>query len=359
MLLPRAIDIRLMEAAARLAASSEGTTLENPNVGAFVTSADDVPQILGRGVTAAGGRPHAEPQALSQAGEAARGGYIYVTLEPCHHYGKTPPCVNSIIRAGIKRAYIGLTDPDPRTSGQSIQKLRAAGIQVIHDVALQTCEKLHRGFVSRLVRKRPFVVVKQGISVDGAIGCVGQGQVAITGLRAKQFTHMMRAHSDAVLVSMRTLKMDHPRLDVRLEGLKDRAPLKVILKRAGKLTHSPTDQFQPMNKLQQSADGRLNILAVKSYKKSDLEQAFHILGDQGINNVFVEPGSFLCRALFDSGMVDEYIALVSDKSIKAKGTPLSAIKDYDDWRIALDKYGFRFIEKSRLGTDTKYIFAPG
>jgi diaminohydroxyphosphoribosylaminopyrimidine deaminase/5-amino-6-(5-phosphoribosylamino)uracil reductase len=181
-------DLRWLEAAARIAMPYRGTTAENPTVGAIVVSADGV--VLGRGVTAPGGRPHAEPQALTMAGEGARGATLYVTLEPCNHWGQTPPCVDAVIASGVARVVCGAADADPRTAGQSIKKMRVAGIAVEVGSGLAAVERLHEGFFSRIRRGRPFVTAKLAVSWDGMIGRRDRGNVAITGEDARRWTHM-------------------------------------------------------------------------------------------------------------------------------------------------------------------------
>ncbi|WP_336276990.1 bifunctional diaminohydroxyphosphoribosylaminopyrimidine deaminase/5-amino-6-(5-phosphoribosylamino)uracil reductase RibD [Bartonella sp. CB178] len=224
-------DERFMAAAVRLAERHIGLTGENPSVGALVVQSDGTAGgiIVGYGVTAVHGRPHAEVQALRMAGSSSRGATIYVTLEPCSHYGKTEPCVNAIIDSGIARVVIALSDADNRVNGRGIALLRAAGIEVVEGVL---AEKAFEALCDHLCVKklrRCAVTFKIAISADNGVGKKGQGGVKISGTASHAHTHILRAQNNAIVVGIDTILADNPRLDCRLLGLGMRSPIRVVL----------------------------------------------------------------------------------------------------------------------------------
>ncbi|MGE6739182.1 bifunctional diaminohydroxyphosphoribosylaminopyrimidine deaminase/5-amino-6-(5-phosphoribosylamino)uracil reductase RibD [Allorhizobium pseudoryzae] len=221
-------DRRYMAAAIRLSRRHTGLTSTNPSVGCVIVK-DGV--VVGSAVTARGGRPHAETQALSIAGEAARGATAYVTLEPCSHWGKTPPCANALVAAGVSRVVVCLTDPDPRVSGRGLAILREAGIEVVSGVLEEEGRQALEAYLMRQMKGRPHVTLKLAVSADGMIGRKGAGQVAITGPISRAQVHALRAEMDAILVGIGTALADDPELTVRLPGLEDRSPVRIVLDR--------------------------------------------------------------------------------------------------------------------------------
>jgi diaminohydroxyphosphoribosylaminopyrimidine deaminase/5-amino-6-(5-phosphoribosylamino)uracil reductase len=223
-------DRRYMAAALRLSRGHTGLTATNPSVAALVVREG---AIVGQAVTAPGGRPHAETQALAVAGEKARGATLYVTLEPCSHHGRTPPCANAIVEAGIARVVVSLTDPDPRVSGRGLAILRDAGITVESGVMEEEGRRTLAAYLMRQTRGRPHVTLKLAVSADGMIGrqghAPGQGQLAITGPAARAQSHVLRAETDAILVGIGTALADDPDLTCRLPGLQHRSPLRIVL----------------------------------------------------------------------------------------------------------------------------------
>ena len=353
-------DLRWLEAAARIAMPYRGTTAENPTVGAVVVSEGGI--VLGRGVTAAGGRPHAEPQALATAGERAKGATLYVTLEPCNHWGRTPPCVDAVIASGVARVVCGATDPDPRTAGQSIEKLKAAGISVDAGSGLPFIERLHEGFFSRIRRGRLFVTAKLAVSRDGMIGRRGEGNVAITGEEARRWTHMQRALSDAVMVGAGTARLDNPRLNVRLTGLDDRTPLRVVMagrKLPENLNLFATDSGQETvfvaEKGQvESIFERADMVWVGGRDGyPDVGLALDALADRGVGRVLVEGGAGLNDALLDAGLVDRFHLLAGDGVVGVDGVPASVHGSLPE-RLA--QLGFGVVETRRLGCDMLTTF---
>lgn len=222
----RALDRRFMDAAIRLSRSHQGLTGTNPSVATLIVK-DGV--IVGRGVTAIGGRPHAETQALAEAGEKARGAIAYVTLEPCAHHGRTPPCADALVTAGIVRVVSATNDPDDRVAGKGYAILRAGGIEVEEDVLRAEAADYLAGYLIRSSKKRPEVTLKLALSTDGFIGRSGDGQITITGTVSRSQVHLLRSESDAILVGIGTVLADNPQLTCRLPGLEARSPIRIIL----------------------------------------------------------------------------------------------------------------------------------
>jgi diaminohydroxyphosphoribosylaminopyrimidine deaminase/5-amino-6-(5-phosphoribosylamino)uracil reductase len=332
-------DRRFMAAAIRLSRRHLGLTATNPSVGTLIVRDGT---IVGRGVTAIGGRPHAEAEALAEAGEAARGATAYVTLEPCAHHGRTPPCANALVAAGITRVVGGARDPDSRVSGAGYAVLREAGLEVVENVLAQKAADLMAGYLCRSLRKRPEVTLKLAVSADGMIGRSGDGQVAITGPAARRQVHLMRAESDAILVGIGTALADDPDLTCRLPGLESRSPIRIVLDRELRLS--------PQSRLAQSARKVPVLLAAgaeaKAVRHAELEQlgvgflateAFNgrialpeLLEDlaaQGVMSVMVEGGAETARYFLDEDLVDRIVLFTSDVQIGAGGIRSPIVPD--------------------------------
>ncbi|MDM9648510.1 bifunctional diaminohydroxyphosphoribosylaminopyrimidine deaminase/5-amino-6-(5-phosphoribosylamino)uracil reductase RibD [Rhizobium sp. S163] len=219
-------DAQFMQEAIRLGLLHLGQTSTNPSVGCVVVRDG---KIVGRGTTAVGGRPHAEPQALAEAGELASGATAYVTLEPCSHHGRTPPCADALIASGVSRVVISVTDPDERVSGRGISMLRDAGITVETGLLEEEGRHSLAAYLTRQTKNRPYVILKLAVSQDGMIGRMGAGQIAITGPAARAEVQQLRAETDAILVGIGTAVADDPELTVRIPGLEGRSPVRVVL----------------------------------------------------------------------------------------------------------------------------------
>lgn len=318
-------DERFMAAAIRLAERHVGLTGENPSVGALIVQNDERggASIVGYGVTAIHGRPHAEVQALRMAGSLACGATAYVTLEPCSHYGKTFPCVNALINSGISRVVIALTDLDKRVNGRGIALLHAAGIEVVEGVlAEEAFEALCTHWCIRKLQ-RCAVTFKMAISADNGVGKKGQGGIKISGMISHTHTHILRAQNNAIVVGIGTVLADDPQLNCRLPGMEMRSPIRVIL---------DTDLCIPLDaKVVQTAtkiptwvicDANLS----KKNKKSILEQygvsvypiemndgcmqplaILQLLYQRGINSVLLEGGVKTGEKFLNAGCVDHLI----------------------------------------------------
>ena len=224
----RADDERFMARAIEVSLRHQGQTLTNPSVGCVLVKDG---KIIAEAVTAIGGRPHAERQALEIAGEAARGATAYVTLEPCSHWGKTPPCANALVEYGVARVVVAVDDPDERVSGRGYAILRDAGIAVETGLLRDEGKRALAGYLTRQMKKRPHVILKLAVSADGMIGRKGEGQVAITGPEARHAVHELRARCDCILVGIGTAIADDPELTVRIAGLEERSPVRIVLDR--------------------------------------------------------------------------------------------------------------------------------
>jgi diaminohydroxyphosphoribosylaminopyrimidine deaminase / 5-amino-6-(5-phosphoribosylamino)uracil reductase len=350
-------DRRFMQLALTLGRRGLGRTWPNPAVGAVVVK-DGV--IVGRGWTQPGGRPHAEPEALRRAGEAARGATLYVTLEPCSHFGKSPPCADAIIAAGIARVVAAIEDPNPLVAGQGHARLRAAGIAVDVGLGAAEAERDHAGHFRRVRDKRPHVIVKLAVSSDDKIAAPGHKPVAITGEAAKTRVHLLRAQSDAILVGIGTVLADDPLLTCRLPGMAARSPVRVVLDRAlripgnSRLVHSAREtplwlmasevaEAPAATKLA-AAGAQIIRLAPngapgKDTPGLDLPAALHALSERGITRLMVEGGSRVASSFVAAGLVDEIWLLRGPDAIGADGIaaldalPLAAITQSPTFRV--------------------------
>src|SRR5580704_8800608 len=221
----RFMDLRFMDLALSLGRRRRGKTWPNPAVGAVIVK-DGV--IVGRGWTQPGGRPHAEVEALRRAGEAAGGATLYVTLEPCSHYGKSPPCADAVIATGLSRVVSAIEDPNPEVAGAGHARLRAAGIAVDVGLCADEARHDHAGHILRMTKGRPRVLLKLAISADGKAGAAGGKPVAITGEEVRARVHLLRAENDAIMVGIGTALADDPQLTCRLPGMAKRSPVRVI-----------------------------------------------------------------------------------------------------------------------------------
>jgi diaminohydroxyphosphoribosylaminopyrimidine deaminase/5-amino-6-(5-phosphoribosylamino)uracil reductase len=330
----KAADQRFMQLALMLGRRGQGRTWPNPAVGAVVVK-DGV--IVGRGWTQPGGRPHAEPVALARAGEAARGATLYATLEPCSHVGKSPPCADAIIAAGIARVVSAIEDPNPEVAGQGHAKLRAAGIKV--DIGLGAAEAArdHAGHFRRVRDKRPHVILKLAVSSDDKIGTAGRKPVAITGEAAKARGHLLRAQCDAILIGIGTVLADDPLLTCRLPGMETRSPVRVVLDRAlripgtSRLVHSAreTPLWVMTSSLAEApaatklgaAGAQVLRVATTTTPGLDLPSVLHALSEKGITRLLVEGGARVASSFVAAGLVDEAWLLRGADAIGAGGVP--------------------------------------
>lgn len=341
-----AADARFMTLALVLGRRGLGATWPNPAVGAVVVRDDGAgPVIVGRGWTQPGGRPHAEVEALRRAGAHARGATLYVTLEPCAHHGRTPPCADAIIAAGIARVVSSMDDPNPLVAGQGHARLRAAGIAVEVGLAAAEARYAHAGHIRRIADGRPHVQLKLAVSSDGKIGLAGRRPVAITGEASGRRVHLMRAQADAIVIGIGTALADDPELTCRLPGMRARSPVRVVLDThlrlplASRLVAtvqqtplwvitSETASHAAAEALQSAG---VEVLRLPAGKGLDLRAALAALAQRGITRVMVEGGAILAAALVRGDLVDEAAIFHGIRPIGAdgidalEGLPLAAL----------------------------------
>lgn len=346
-----AADRRFMALALALGRRGLGRTATNPAVGTVVVK-DGI--VLGRGWTAPGGRPHAEPQALARAGAAARGATLYVTLEPCSHHGKTPPCADAVVAAGIARVVSAMEDPNPEVAGQGHARLRAAGIKVDVGLFRAEAERDHAGHIRRVRDGRPHVVIKLAVSRDDKIAGEGRRPVAITGPAAQARTHLLRAQCDAILIGIGTALADDPLLTCRLPGLEVRSPRRVVLDShlrlplGGRLARSARQA--PLWVITSAAaeapaaallgaEGAEVIRLDGTAQAADLETVLRELSRRGVTRLLVEGGSRVAASFLREGLADEFWLLRGPGEIGPKGLDaldglaLAAITDAPQWRL--------------------------
>ena len=351
-------DATHMRAALALATRGLGNTWPNPAVGCVIVRDG---QVVGRGWTAPGGRPHAETEALKRAGAAARGATAYVTLEPCCHFGRTPPCADALIEAGIARVVVALRDPDPRVDGAGLRRLRQAGIAVLEGLLEEEARRLNAGFIKRLSQGLPLVTLKLASSLDGRIATATGESQWITGAEARRAAHALRGRHDAVLVGSATALADDPDLTCRLPGFTPRPTVRVVADTRLRLPatarmfsgtapvwlataagHAP-DRQAPLR----AAGAELIELPLEG-AHPDPAALLRALAARGITRLLVEGGAALAASLLRADLVDAIAWFHAGLVIGGDGRP------------AVDPAGvtalagaprFRMVEEAALGPD--------
>lgn len=363
-----------MAAALTLARRGLGQVAPNPAVGCVLVAPDG--RVVGRGWTQPGGRPHAETEALRRAGAAARGATAYVSLEPCNHHGRTPPCARALVDAGVARVVVAALDPDPRVAGQGIKTLEAAGIAVTHGVREAEALALNAGFFTRLAEGRPLFTLKVAASLDGRIATASGDSRWITAAGARARGHLLRAEHDAILIGIGTALADDPMLTCRLPGLEGRSPVRVVVDSAarlpvtGKLAASARDVrtivFATEAKAEPGAVRRLNDAGVEVVVGPadpsggvDLAGMASELAAEGLTRVLVEGGGGLAAGLLKAGLVDRLAWFIGPAVIGGDGiaavAPLGLAALAEAPRFTLDRAvtvdGDVFATYSRVSRD--------
>jgi len=312
-------DAHMMGLALRLAERGLGRTAPNPSVGAIIAD-ESSGEVIARGWTAPGGRPHAETEAIARAGARARGATLYVSLEPCSHHGATPPCAEAIIAAGIARVVCAIEDPDPRVGGRGLQRLRAAGLAVERGAMASDAHWMAAGHILRVTERRPLVQLKLALGPDGSVprGTNGKPTWA-TSEAARAQGHLMRARADAVLVGRKTVIDDDPLLTCRLPGLEDRRPVRVVLARhlAGlrdsRLVESAREHPLWIFCAHDADTSPLEAAGARVFRAAEvggelwLPSVMETLVAQGITRLLVEGGPVTWRTFSRAGLMDEAV----------------------------------------------------
>jgi diaminohydroxyphosphoribosylaminopyrimidine deaminase/5-amino-6-(5-phosphoribosylamino)uracil reductase len=329
-------DARWMRLALGLGARGRGNTWPNPAVGCVIVASG---RVVGRGWTQPGGRPHAEAMALMQAGDAARGATVYVTLEPCAHHGQTPPCADALVAAGVARVVIALRDPDPRTDGGGAARLRAAGVVVVEGVLEDVARAAHAGFLSRVERGRPALTLKLATSLDGRIATATGESRWITGPGARHAVHALRLSHDAVMVGAGTVRADDPLLTVRGFGAVPQ-PVRIVVSRRldiprdGQLAQSAVDIPLWLLHGDDAGEAAVAFWTARGARclpcgtgpggQVDMDVALRILGDAGLTRVFCEGGGALAASLLAGDLVDRMVGFTAGIALGAEGRPAIA-----------------------------------
>jgi diaminohydroxyphosphoribosylaminopyrimidine deaminase/5-amino-6-(5-phosphoribosylamino)uracil reductase len=363
-----AFDQAAMRRALELAARGLETTHPNPRVGCVIAQGE---RIVGEGFHARAGEPHAEVFALRAAGETARGATAYVTLEPCNHHGRTPPCVDALLAAGIARVVYASHDPDPRVDGAGAERLRAAGVTVEGGLLAAEADDLNAGFLSRLRRGRPWVRLKLAMSLDGRTALASGESRWLTSDAARADVHAWRARSDAVLTGIGSVLADDPQLTVRREAGVARQPLRVVLdsrlrtppqarllREPGETLLLTTAAASPARAVLQGAAGALRIetVAADTAGRVQLDAALQRLGALGINELWVEAGATLAAALQLAGLVDEWVLYVAPVLLGADGRPLLAMPGAARLAVAPR---LRVCDVQPVGADVRIMLRSG
>lgn len=368
-------DTHYMRVALRLARRGLGRTWPNPAVGCVIVQASGgTSRIIGRGWTQPGGRPHAETLALTQArecyGEAnLAGASAYVSLEPCSHHGKTPPCADALIAAKIGRVVVGRGDPDERVSGAGIARLRSAGIDVTVDLLRADAEELNVGFVRRETIGRPLVTLKTATTADGRIATRSGASQWITGPASRERVHLMRAQHDAILVGIDTVLHDNPRLTCRLAGLENRSPVRVVLDSTLRITDEAelvrtastvstwviTRDDCDSDRVARLEDNGADVLRVATDDAGHVDAglALAALAERGITRVLVEGGAVLSAALLQAGLIDRIAWFRAPKLIGGDGRPAFGALGVEKIE---DMPAFEPLEREIIGDETLDIY---
>ncbi len=362
-----ALDQRFMARAIQLARRGWYSTHPNPRVGCLIVKQGEV---IAEGYHRRAGEPHAERNALAKAGVAASGATAYVTLEPCCHQGRTPPCTEALIESGVKRVVVGMRDPNPLVAGQGLELLRRAGIQVTEGVMRSQVEALNPGFIKRMIHGLPYIRCKMAMSLDGRTAMADGESQWITSLAARVDVQRLRAQSAAILTGVGTLLADDPSMNVRLsamelgleEGVPIPHPVRVVLDPElatpgdAKMLGLPGPTLiicsdeQPVHGAALEAAGAQIVRLPGDKQRLDLHQVIRFLGEQEINEVLLESGATLAGAMLEQGLVDELIIYQAPHLMGNKGRGLFLLPGIA--RMA-DRIALQVTDLRQVGTDIR------
>jgi len=359
-----ALDHAHMGRALRLAERGLYSTRPNPMVGCVIARGE---QVLGEGWHQRAGGPHAEVFALREAGEAARGATAYVTLEPCAHHGRTPPCAEALVEAGVARVVAACRDPFPQVDGRGLERLREAGIAVQSGLLEAEARALNRGFFSRIERGRPWLRIKLGMSLDGRTALASGESKWITGAESRRDVQRWRARAGALLTGIGTVLADDPQLTLRAdEGAPPEAPapLRVVLDSRARLPArcrlasdglASTLRLHAQDVSPDPIAGIENLALVQGDRGLDLAAAVQALAARGINEVQVEAGPALAGALLRAGLVDEVLLYLAPVLLGAEARPLFEGIDPVSMK---ERPGLDLVESRRVGADLRLLLHP-
>jgi len=358
-----------MRAALGLARRGLGRVWPNPAVGCILVKDG---RVVGRGWTQPGGRPHAETEALARAGALAKGATAYVTLEPCSHHGKTPPCAEALVAAGISRAVIALNDPDSRVAGRGIARLEAADVELALGILEAEAAELNAGFLSLQSRGRPLVTWKTATTLDGKIATKEGESRWITGELARARAHLLRATHDAVAVGVGTAVADDPELTCRLAGLEAASPVRIVIDGRLRLpltsrlvagaSETPTwlitRSDAPEERCQVLRGAGVEVIAIEPGEgdRPGLDEALAELGKRGITRLLIEGGSEIAAAFLRAGLVDRIAWFRAARVFGGDGLPTAAAFGVE--RIA-EAPSFRRLAQIPCGDDSLEYYARG
>lgn len=347
-------DLLYMKSALNLARQGLGRTAPNPSVGCVIVK-DNI--VLARARTADGGRPHAEVQALAQAGAQAKGATVYITLEPCSHQGVTGPCSEALIKAGVTRVVVACTDPDPRVAGSGIEKLRAAGIEVVENIGRAEAEDVNKGFFLRLSGNRPLVTLKIASSADGRVTTPPGQSPWITSEHARAFGHVERAQHDAIAVGINTVLADDPMLTTRVPGL-DHDPVRIVfdtrlrIPATAKILNGDHVWIVCGPNADEARRTALEKKNIKLIAANDLKDALRVLAENGLTRLLIEGGPTLIGSFTKENLYDRLLWFRAPVTI---GTGRDAVAELGLADLAAGG-GLSLSETRRLGIDALEIY---
>ncbi len=353
-------DAAWMKRALREAARARGDAAPNPRVGALVVRGG---REIARGYHVRVGEAHGEAVALRRAGRRANGATLYVTLEPCAHHGRTPPCLDAVLASGVRRVVVAMRDPDPRTAGRSLARLRRAGIEVVTGVEEAAARALNRGYLSRVERGRPWTTLKLAATLDGRIATASGESRWISGPAARAWVHRLRRASDAIAVGSQTVLRDDPALSVRRDGRTVHRPRRIVID--SRLRTPPRarliDPADPggawilcgrsapaRRRAALEAAGAVVLPVPERARKLDLRAAWRLLAARGVNDLLVEGGGGLAAALLRAGLIDRVALVLAPRLLGAEAKP--AIGPLGVRRLSA-ALALRSLEVRRLGPD--------